>query len=129
MPDWAGSQAWRADSAASGGWSSGCAKPRSTSAPGVGVVGAEYVAAVVELLTAVDPAQRQGLHPLGNPSRHGVKDKLLGLPWQQPFRGVNLIDKIDIAAGANAPDFSGLGALLKAAIDIPDFRYTVNGGS
>lgn len=42
--------------------------------------------------------------------------------------GVNLIDKIDIAAGANAPDFSGLGALLKAAIDIPDFRYTVNGG-
>ncbi|HPX35773.1 MAG TPA: OmpA family protein [Mycobacterium sp.] len=57
----------------------------------------------------------------------GVKDKLLGL-LKAALPGVNLIDKIDIAAGANAPDFSGLGALLKAAIDIPDFRYTVNGG-
>ena len=40
--------------------------------------------------------------------------------------GVNLIDKIDIAAGAVAPDFSGLGAVLKAAGDIGDFRYTVD---
>lgn len=40
--------------------------------------------------------------------------------------GVNLIDKIDIAAGAVAPDFSGLSALLKAAGDIGDFRYTVD---
>ncbi|MCB0931737.1 MAG: OmpA family protein [Mycobacterium sp.] len=43
--------------------------------------------------------------------------------------GVNLIDKIDIAAGAVAPDFSGLAALLKAAADIPNFRYTVEGGT
>ncbi len=43
--------------------------------------------------------------------------------------GVNLIDKIDIAAGAVAPDFSGLGALFKAAGDIGDFRYTVDGGT
>lgn len=42
---------------------------------------------------------------------------------------VNLIDKIDIAAGATAPGFDGLGALLKAAGDIPDFHFTVEGGS
>ena len=42
--------------------------------------------------------------------------------------GVNLIDKVDIAAGANAPGFDGLGALLKAAGDIGDFRFTVDGG-
>ena len=40
--------------------------------------------------------------------------------------GVNLIDKIDIAAGAVAPDFSGLSGLLKAAGDIGDFHYTVD---
>lgn len=43
--------------------------------------------------------------------------------------GVNLIDKIDIAAGATAPDFSGFTALFKAAADVPDFRYTVEGGT
>lgn len=42
---------------------------------------------------------------------------------------VNLIDKIDVAAGATAPGFDGLGALLKAAGDIPDFHFTVEGGS
>jgi peptidoglycan-binding protein ArfA len=42
---------------------------------------------------------------------------------------VNLIDKIDVASGATAPGFDGLGALLKAAGDIPDFRFTVEGGS
>jgi peptidoglycan-binding protein ArfA len=43
--------------------------------------------------------------------------------------GVNLIDKIEIAAGATAPGFDGLGALLKAAADVPDFRFTVEGGT
>lgn len=43
--------------------------------------------------------------------------------------GVNLIDKIDIAAGAVAPDFSGFAALLKAAAEIPNFRFTVEGGT
>lgn len=42
--------------------------------------------------------------------------------------GVNLIDRIDIAAGANAPGFDGLAALLKAATDVPDFHFTVEGG-
>ncbi|MFN8071993.1 MAG: OmpA family protein [Mycobacterium sp.] len=42
---------------------------------------------------------------------------------------VNLIDKIDIAAGATAPGFDGLAALLKAAGDVPDFHFTVEGGT
>lgn len=43
--------------------------------------------------------------------------------------GVNLIDKVDIAAGANAPTFDGMAGLLKAAGDIGDFRFTVEGGT
>jgi peptidoglycan-binding protein ArfA len=43
--------------------------------------------------------------------------------------GVNLIDKIEIAAGATAPGFDGLDAVLKAAADVPDFRFTVEGGT
>lgn len=42
---------------------------------------------------------------------------------------VNLIDKIDVAAGAVPANFDGLGALFKAAADIPDFHFTVAGGS
>jgi len=56
-----------------------------------------------------------------------IKDKLLGVLKAALGGGVNLIDKIDIAAGATAPDFAGLGALLNAATDIPDFRFTVQG--
>jgi peptidoglycan-binding protein ArfA len=43
--------------------------------------------------------------------------------------GVNLIDKIDVEAGAKAPGFDGLAALFKAAGDIGDFRFTVEGGT
>ena len=42
---------------------------------------------------------------------------------------VNLIDKLDIAAGAVAPPFDGLGAVLKAAGDITDLHFTVQGTS
>ncbi len=41
--------------------------------------------------------------------------------------GVNLIDKLNIKVGVSAPDFSGLGALFKAAIDIPDFNFDLSG--
>lgn len=58
----------------------------------------------------------------------GVKEKLLGLLKAALGPGVNLIDKIDIAGGATAPDFGGLTALLKAAVDVPNFHFTVNGG-
>ena len=56
-----------------------------------------------------------------------VKDKLIAALKAALGGGVNLVDKVDIAAGANAPDFAGLAALLKAAADIPDFRFTVQG--
>lgn len=42
---------------------------------------------------------------------------------------VNLIDKLDVAAGAVPPSFDGLGAVLKAAGDVPDLHFTVQGSS
>ena len=42
---------------------------------------------------------------------------------------VNLIDKLDIAAGAVPPHFDGLGAVLNAAGDVTDLRFTVQGTS
>jgi peptidoglycan-binding protein ArfA len=56
-----------------------------------------------------------------------VKDKLLGALKSALGPGFNFIDKIDIAAGAKAPDFGGFTDLLKAAVDVPDFRFTVEG--
>ena len=41
--------------------------------------------------------------------------------------GANLIDNVNISAGVNAPDFSGLGDLFKAAVDIPDFNFNLEG--
>ena len=58
-----------------------------------------------------------------------AKNSLLAAMKSALGPSVNLIDKIDIASGATAPGFDGLGALLKAAGDIPDFHFTVEGGS
>ena len=41
--------------------------------------------------------------------------------------GANLVDNVNIRAGVNAPDFSGLGDLFKAAVDIPDFNFNLEG--
>jgi peptidoglycan-binding protein ArfA len=41
--------------------------------------------------------------------------------------GVKLVDDVNIKAGLAAPDFSGLGALFKAAVDIPDFSFNLDG--
>lgn len=56
-----------------------------------------------------------------------VKEKLLGVLKAALGGGANLIDKLDIAAGATTPDFDGFGALFKAAVDIPDFQFVVEG--
>lgn len=56
-----------------------------------------------------------------------VKNSLLAALKAALGGGVNLIDKIDIAAGATAPGFDGLAGLLKAAADIPNFQFTVEG--
>lgn len=41
--------------------------------------------------------------------------------------GVSLIDNIGLKAGVTAPDFSGFGALFKAAMGIPDFGFKLDG--
>lgn len=41
--------------------------------------------------------------------------------------GVNLVDNVNLKTGVTAPDFSGLGALFKAAVDIPDFSFKLVG--
>lgn len=58
-----------------------------------------------------------------------VKEKLLGVLKTALGPAANLIDKLDIAAGATAPDFDGLSGLFKAAVDIPDFHYTIEGNT
>ena len=58
-----------------------------------------------------------------------VKNSLLAALKAALGGGVNLIDKIDIASGATAPGFDGLAALLTAAVDIPNFQFTVEGGT
>jgi peptidoglycan-binding protein ArfA len=39
---------------------------------------------------------------------------------------VNMVDKLSIKSGVNPPDFSGLGDLLKASANIPDFNFDLN---
>lgn len=56
-----------------------------------------------------------------------VKEKLLGALKAALGGGANLIDKLDIAAGATSPDFDGFTGLFKAAVDVPDFQFTVEG--
>jgi peptidoglycan-binding protein ArfA len=58
-----------------------------------------------------------------------VKNSLLAVMKGALGPSVNLIDKIDVAAGATAPGFDGLDAVLNAAADIPDFHFTVEGGT
>ncbi len=40
---------------------------------------------------------------------------------------VNLIDNLNVTAGVKAPDLSGLGNVLKAAVDIADFNWKLDG--
>lgn len=58
-----------------------------------------------------------------------VKNSLLEAMKAALGPSVNLIDKIDVAAGATAPGFDGLDAVFKAAADIPDFHFTIEGGT
>ena len=40
---------------------------------------------------------------------------------------LNLIDNVNINAGVNAPDFSGLQAVFQAGATIPDFNFNLDG--
>ena len=50
-----------------------------------------------------------------------VKTALLNALKAAFGSGVNLIDKLNIKAGVSSPDFSGLGGLFKAAVDVAFF--------
>ena len=41
----------------------------------------------------------------------------------------NLVDNLDIKSGVTVADLSGLGAVFKAALDIPDFGWKLDGGT
>jgi peptidoglycan-binding protein ArfA len=41
--------------------------------------------------------------------------------------GATLIDNLNLKAGEKLPDLSGLGAVLKAAADVPDFSFKLDG--
>lgn len=56
-----------------------------------------------------------------------MKERLLGALTAALGADVNLIDKLDVAAGATTPDFDGFPGLFTAAADIPDFRFVVQG--
>ena len=56
-----------------------------------------------------------------------VKDKLLSELKATLGPGVNLIDKLAVKAGVNAPDLSGVSPVFKAANDIADFNFNLVG--
>ncbi|ORV23204.1 hypothetical protein AWB99_25215 [Mycolicibacterium confluentis] len=56
-------------------------------------------------------------------AKNGLLDSLRGVFGPD----VNLIDQLNIKAGVDAPDLSGLGAVFKAAVDIPDFNWKLDG--
>lgn len=58
----------------------------------------------------------------------GAKNALLDALKGIYGPNINLIDNLNIKAGAEAPDLSGLSAVLKAAVDIPDFDWNLEGG-
>ena len=56
-----------------------------------------------------------------------VKDRLLSELKATLGPGVNLIDKLAVKAGVNAPDLSGVSPVFKAANDIADFNFNLVG--
>jgi peptidoglycan-binding protein ArfA len=56
-----------------------------------------------------------------------AKAKLLDMLKGVFGPNVNLIDNLTVKAGAKAPDLSGLGNVVKAAVNIPDFNWKVDG--
>ncbi|WP_233213652.1 OmpA family protein [Mycobacterium hubeiense] len=55
--------------------------------------------------------------------KNGLLDRLRGLFGPD----INLTDNLNIKAGVNAPDIGGLEGLFKAAVDVPDFNFDLNG--
>jgi peptidoglycan-binding protein ArfA len=56
-----------------------------------------------------------------------AKNKLLDALRGAFGANVSLTDNTNIKPGVSTPDFTGLGDLFKAAVDIPDFNFDLNG--
>ncbi len=56
-----------------------------------------------------------------------TKASLLGALTGAWGPGVNVVDNLNVKPGVSVPDFSGLGGVLKAAANIPDFNYKLDG--
>lgn len=56
-------------------------------------------------------------------TRTGLLDMLKGVFGS----GVQLVDNLNIKAGVTAPDLSSLGAVFKAAVSMPDFKFKIVG--
>jgi peptidoglycan-binding protein ArfA len=56
-----------------------------------------------------------------------AKTSLIDTLRQMFGPGANVVDNTTIEAGSNVPDLSGIGGVFKAAVDIPDFGWTVDG--
>nr|WP_067967350.1 OmpA family protein [Mycolicibacter icosiumassiliensis] len=56
-------------------------------------------------------------------TRTGLFDMLKGVFGN----GVQLVDNLNIKAGVTAPDLSSLGAVFKAAVSMPDFKFKIVG--
>ena len=56
-------------------------------------------------------------------TRTGLFDMLKGVFGN----GVQLVDNLNIKAGVTAPDLSSLGAVFKAAVSMPDFKFKIFG--
>lgn len=54
-------------------------------------------------------------------TRTGLLDMLKGVFGS----GVELVDNLNIKAGVTAPDLSSLGAVFKAAVSMPDFKFKI----
>ena len=56
-------------------------------------------------------------------AKNGLIDSLRGVFGPD----VNLIDQLNVKTGVNAPDLNGIDPVFRAAIDIPDFNWKIDG--
>jgi peptidoglycan-binding protein ArfA len=106
------------------GW--GAVKP--TAAVGLpGVTTTAPAASLPALNLAPLSIVRNGKDFTGDLPDLSVKDKLLSELKATLGPGVNLIDKLAVKAGVNAPDLSGVSPVFKAANDIADFNFNLVG--
>jgi hypothetical protein len=88
---------------------------------------AEHQFAQSVFCATVNCQEWQLLHAVRRSARHQCEDVAPGQSAGRVRTDINLTDNLNIKAGVNAPDLSGLGALFKVGVDIPDFNFELNG--